>query len=108
MTIVGSPHVMSMQIRHILDVGARDNVSIRILPREAGYPGGNAIAPYIIVETADEPQIAYAESAIGSMLFEDEEDIQRYRGVHDTLREAALDETPTRDRLRRIAREYER
>lgn len=51
--------------------------------------------------------MVYTEAAIGSMTFEDEEDVKRFQALYGTLRHAAMEQQPSRDRIRKIARRYE-
>ncbi|WP_327109794.1 helix-turn-helix domain-containing protein [Nocardia sp. NBC_01730] len=107
-TVVGSDRTMASQLRHVADMGTRDNVSIRIVPFTAGFPAGLAIPPYITIDFPhSEPPVVYIEGAIGTMIFEEDDDIRRFRSIHDKLRCAALEEQPSRDLLRNIARRYE-
>lgn len=106
--VVGSDRAMSSQLRHVADMGTRDNVSIRIVPFSAGFPAGLAIPPYIILDfPRDEPSVVYTEGAIGTMIFEDHADVQRYRDFHENLRRGALGEQASRDLLRNLAWRYE-
>ncbi|MGQ4599245.1 Scr1 family TA system antitoxin-like transcriptional regulator [Nocardia sp. R6R-6] len=107
-TVVGSGRVMSSQYRHLADMGTRDNVSIRVVPFTAGFPGGLAIPPYIIIEFPhNEPSVVYTEGAIGTMIFEDGDDVNRFWEIHAAISGAALEERPSRDLLRNIARRQE-
>lgn len=114
-TRVGSPAIMSAQLRHMADMGTRTNVSIRILPFSAGFPGNwNPVLPYIVLdfpsnsrEYGTEPPVVYTEATIGTMFFEDSADVKLYREIHETLRCATLEERPSRDLLRQVARRYE-
>lgn len=108
-TVVGSDRDMSTQLRHAADMGTRDNVSVRIVPFSAGFPAGLPIPPYIILDfPRDEPSVVYTEGAIGTMIFEDHDDVQRYRDFYEQLRRGALGEQASRDLLRNLARRYER
>ncbi|GAB4587386.1 helix-turn-helix transcriptional regulator [Nocardia sp. IFM 10818] len=107
-TLVGSPPIMRTQLRHIADLSTRDNVIVRILPFTAGLPTGTVIPPHNILDFPDtEPSVVYTEAAIGSMVFEDQDDVKRVRALHDILRSASLAESESRDRIRKIARRYE-
>ncbi|MEU4313035.1 helix-turn-helix transcriptional regulator [Nocardia sp. NPDC024068] len=109
--VVGSHRVMAAQLRHIADLSALPNVTVRILPFTAGFPGAAApVLPYILLEfpaESSEPPVVYCESPIGSMFFEDAADVARHREIHEGLRSATLDEQRSRDLLRRTARRYE-
>ncbi|MGK8525441.1 helix-turn-helix domain-containing protein [Nocardia asteroides] len=107
-TVVGSDRAMSRELRHLADIGTRDNVSIRVIPFSAGFPAGMAIPPYIILDfPRAEPSVVYTEGAIGTMIFEEDDDVQRYREFHEHLRRGALGEQASRDLLRNLARRYE-
>ncbi|MEV6324445.1 helix-turn-helix transcriptional regulator [Nocardia sp. NPDC051787] len=107
-TVVGSERIMSAQLRHIADMGTRDNVSIRIVPFIAGFPAGLAIPPCILIDFPhEEPSVVYTESAIGTVIFEENDHVERYLDIFDALRGAALEEQPSRDLLRNIARSYQ-
>ncbi|MGK8555783.1 helix-turn-helix domain-containing protein [Nocardia gipuzkoensis] len=107
-TVVGSERSMSSQLRHVANMSTLDNVSIRIVPFSAGFPAGLAIPPCIIIDFPhNEPSVVYTEGAIGTMIFEDGGDVDRFLGIFDALRGAALEERPSRDLIRNIARRYE-
>ncbi|MGY4098651.1 helix-turn-helix domain-containing protein [Nocardia sp. R16R-3T] len=114
-TVVGSRAVMATQLRHIADMSTRSHITVRILPFAAGFPGNAVpVLPYTILDfPADsrsfgtEPPIVYTEHTIGTMFFEDDADVQRYREIHDDLRRATLDEQASRDLLRQVARRYD-
>ncbi|MVU78847.1 helix-turn-helix domain-containing protein [Nocardia sp. ET3-3] len=110
---VGGAKVMASQLRHLADSSTRENVSIRVLPFEAGFPGGISMLPFVILDFGTpprgeptEPPVVYLEGDVGSMYLESEDDVRFYTDAHNTLREAALEDSASRDLLRRIAREY--
>ncbi|MGW1741440.1 helix-turn-helix domain-containing protein [Nocardia sp. NPDC001965] len=110
-TVVGSHRVMACQLRHIADMSTRPNVTVRLLPSAAGFPGSAVpVLPYIVIDfppDSAEPAVVYCENPIGSMFFEEEADVRRHREIHESLRSATLEEQPSRDLLRRMARRYE-
>ncbi|MGK8489850.1 helix-turn-helix domain-containing protein [Nocardia asiatica] len=108
-TVVGSDRTMAVQHRHLADLCTRDNISIRIVPFSAGLPAGSAIPPYIVLDfLRDEPSVVYTEGAVGTMIFEEDDDVARFRTIFEALRGAALQEQPSRDLLRTMARRCER
>ncbi|MGW4091872.1 helix-turn-helix domain-containing protein [Nocardia sp. NPDC004750] len=107
-TVVGSMRIMSSQYRHLADMGTRENVSIRVVPFTAGFPGGLAVPPFIIIDFPHgEPSVVYTEGAIGTMIFEDADEVNRFRVIHEALSGAALEEQGSRDLLRTMARRCE-
>ncbi|NUP25551.1 MAG: helix-turn-helix domain-containing protein [Nocardia sp.] len=115
-TAVGSPLVMAAQCRHMADMSTLTNITIRILPFTAGFPGSwNPVLPYIILdfpassrEFGAEPPVIYTETTIGAMFLEEAADVSLYRDIHQSLQSAALPAQPSRDLLRQVARRYER
>ncbi|MGY2125293.1 helix-turn-helix domain-containing protein [Nocardia gipuzkoensis] len=112
-TVAGSPRTMSAELRHLADMSTLENVTVRILPYSAGYPGHVVATPYIVLDFPPdgkgyaEPSIVYSETTIGTMFFEEDDDVNQFRKLHETLRSAALGEQPSRDLLRKMARSYE-
>ncbi|MFF0494472.1 helix-turn-helix domain-containing protein [Nocardia sp. NPDC004068] len=105
---VGSNHAMREQLGHIIRMGRRRNISIRVLPFSNSAPTGSVIPPHIILDFPDdEPSVVYTEAAIGSTTFEDQDRVERFRALNDILREASLDESVSRDRIKLIARRYQ-
>lgn len=106
--VVGSARTMAAQCRHIADMSLRENIEVRVLPFSAGIPTGGVITPFIVLAFPDEePESVYAEAALGSITFDDADDVRRYRSLYDSIRRETLDETASRDRIRRIARRFE-
>ncbi|WP_458687154.1 helix-turn-helix domain-containing protein [Nocardia tengchongensis] len=112
-TVVGSPRIMTTQLRHLADLGTADNITIRVLPFRTGLPLGVGIAPFVILDFAPdvrggvEPTIVFAENYTGGMYFEERGDVDRYRTAHLTLRDAALGADISRTLLREAARSFE-
>lgn len=114
-TVIGSREIMAAQLRHMADMSTRPNITLRILPFAAGLPGNaTPVLPYIILDfPADsrsfgtEPPVVYTEHTIGTMFFEDQADVERYREIDDDIRCATLDEQASRDLLRQVARRYD-
>ncbi|WP_433710554.1 helix-turn-helix domain-containing protein [Nocardia sp. CA-084685] len=113
--VVGGPSIMAKQLKKLADASTLPNVNLYVLPFSAGYPTGDQIGPFMILEfpmdsrgEPIEPTIAYAENYTGDMYSEKVGIVQRYTQAHQKLRAAALDEVASRALLRKIAREYER
>jgi hypothetical protein len=113
--VIGGPTVMAAQLRQLADASTLPNVTISVLPFSAGYPTGDQIGPFVILEFGTdsrgepvEPTIVYAENYTGDMYSEKVGTVQRYAQAYERIRQAALDEASSRSLLRNIAREYQR
>ncbi|NKY50078.1 helix-turn-helix domain-containing protein [Nocardia vermiculata] len=113
--VVGSPAIMAAQLRHLADMGTRDNVTVRILPFAVGFPNGVSMPPFVILSFEGshsgvevEPPVVYLEGVVGDMYLENAEDVGFYNQRYEVLRASALDASASRSMLRHIAREHER
>ncbi|MGW0047686.1 helix-turn-helix domain-containing protein [Nocardia cyriacigeorgica] len=112
--IVGGPRVMAAQLRHLAEIGKRENISIRIQPSSAGYARGLLHGPFMILDFGEdgkgrpvEPPLVYFEGAGKPDLFlESPEDVRRYTDIASVIRDMSLDEEKSRDLLRQAARSY--
>ncbi len=114
-TVVGGPQLMAAQLRHLADMGTRENVQVRVLPFRAGFPTGMVTSQFIIMTFPKdnrgkpvEPTIVFAESHTGHVYLESADDLRRCRHAFHTLLAAALDDRPSRDLIREVARKHER
>ncbi|MEU7767125.1 helix-turn-helix transcriptional regulator [Nocardia sp. NPDC049190] len=112
--VAGSRKVMATQLRHLADMSTRPNVTIQVLPFEAGFPDGISMPPFVILEfgnaayaQAVEPPVVYLEGAVGDMYLEKPDDVNRYHRSYEGIRQAAWDAAASRNLLRQVAREYE-
>lgn len=95
---VGGPDVMRAQLRYLLEVGERDNVTIQVLPFSAGaHPGLSG--PFVIFEFAheDDPAVAYTENLSGSAYLESETALRRFRLAWGDVLDAALSPVQSAD-----------
>lgn len=113
--VAGGPKVMAAQLRHLANMSTRPNVSLRVLPSQAGFPGGVSMPPFVVLsfgETAPgepvEPPVVFLEGIVGNMYLEKADDVSIFVQSYDRIRDAALDVSHSRELLRQIAsREYE-
>lgn len=110
---IGGAKVMAAQLRHLADVGALPNVTVRVLPFSAGAPVGDPVGQFAILEFGQDakgkpvwPQVVYLETFIGCLYLEKSGDVHRYYQVHESVQRASLDEAASRSLLRRVAREF--
>ena len=105
---VGTAQIMAAQLRHISAVSERPNVTIRIVPVNAGaYPGFES-AGFSVLEFPEEERrssVCFLEGAVGALWAEREADRQRIIRTFQYMQEIALDPDETRALLARLAEE---
>ena len=88
---VGGPAVMCAQLRRLLEVAERPNVTLQVLPfSNAAHV--DPISPFTILEfpEAADPTVVYLEHLTGCLFLETVDEIRRYTVVFDHLRAEAL------------------
>ncbi len=89
--VVGGRQVMAAQLDHVLSMIQRPNVTVQVIPFDAGaHPG--MPGSFIFLEFRDEgdPELVYVDAQAGDMFLESEDDLRRYRTMFDHLRASAL------------------
>ncbi len=88
---VGSTSIMKAQLEHLHDVAGLPNVSIRILPFDAGILRAHA-GQFVLLEipTALGSDVVFIEGHAGNNYLDVEADVDRYREVHDDALRHAL------------------
>ncbi|WP_109527291.1 MULTISPECIES: helix-turn-helix domain-containing protein [Nocardia] len=103
--VVGGKRVMAAQLDHLAEMSKRPNITIQVLPFEAGYPVGAATGAYTILSLVDANPVVYAESFTSNIYLEEDADVAQYRSASVTIHRAALDAMASRSLLRRAAKE---
>jgi hypothetical protein len=103
---VGGPAVMRAQLRRLIDVAERSNVTLQVLPFTTAAHV-QPISPFTILEFPDaaDPTVIYLEHLTGSLFLETEDEVSRYTVVFDHLRAEALGTAPSIDLIARVAAE---
>jgi transcriptional regulator with XRE-family HTH domain len=98
----GNRDVMNSQIKKLLDLSERANISLRILPLDGPHPIGTGA--FVLLQFGDvhhvtHQDVVYIENLTGSRYVEEEDEVYRYRRSFDRLTELALDEAKSREVL---------
>ncbi|MFF0607379.1 helix-turn-helix domain-containing protein [Nocardia tengchongensis] len=111
--VVGGRRVMAAQLRRLADMSTLPTIAVRVLPFSAGVPIGHTVGPFVILDFGRdagnrpvEPTVVYLENFLGDLYLEKQAAVDRYREAYQAIQCAALDETTSRDVLRRAAKEY--
>jgi len=88
---VGGAEVMKEQVRHLITLAGRPNITLQFLPFDAGL-GPSVEAPFVIIQFPDaaDPDVLYRESPSGSTLTNDQAEVARYRTAFEELRRMSL------------------
>ncbi|MGP4099075.1 helix-turn-helix domain-containing protein [Nonomuraea sp. KM90] len=100
--------LMREQLRHLLKLGDRPNISIHVLLLEQSHPIN--FSHFVLLGFPSMPvlgpvsgDIVYSEDYPVAEVVEDEERVYRYSVIFDLLKEAALDEEASRDCIASLA-----
>ena len=104
--VVGGPAVMGSQLRHLVELGRRRNVTLQVIPYSAGaHPAMDNM--FTILEFEDvAPAVVYVESLMGGLYHEREAEIDRYRRVFEYSQNIALSPKETIGLISEISAQY--
>ncbi|MGI8310583.1 DUF5753 domain-containing protein [Saccharopolyspora hattusasensis] len=103
---VGGADVMREQLKHLLSRSKLPNVTVQVLPFQAGAHAslGTGFSILSFPDPVD-PDVVYLEYLTGSLYLEEAEEIERYTLNFDHLRATALDPRDSAKLLGKVARE---
>ena len=88
---VGGPEVMAEQLTHLGELAARKNITVQVLPFNAGaHPAMHGGFKVIKFPEPIDPDVVYLEEQTGALYLEKPEDVRRYSLMFDFLRAQAL------------------
>lgn len=114
--VVGGRSVMAAQLRHLAEISKLPNVSLRIHPYSAGLTWGMPYGLFTILEFDTdakgepvEPPIVYLEGGpTQDVYLEKYDEVRQYNELASAIRSTCLDESQTRELIRRVTKEFER
>jgi transcriptional regulator with XRE-family HTH domain len=104
---VGGPAVMQGQLQRLIEVGAKPNVTVEVVPFSAGFHLGT-LGPFVIYEFPDDADddTVYLENQQGEFINRDNPDeILAYRERFEHLRQVSLGPGRTESFLAELAEE---
>ncbi|XVS62948.1 helix-turn-helix domain-containing protein [Actinosynnema sp. CA-299493] len=103
---VGGPEVMAEQLARLNEVGELPNITLQVVPFEAG---GHAAmdGPFVILSFPEQsdPAVVYIESPKGDVYWEQPSDVARYSDMFARLSAHSLDPAASSALIGRVARE---
>jgi transcriptional regulator with XRE-family HTH domain len=106
--VVGGPAVMAAQLDHLIEASGIHNVTIRIIPYEAGAHPAMDSTFTIIQFTEPLPSVVYVEGLIGWLYIERSQDIMRYGQVFDYLCNMTLNPQESTELVAKVGAKYRR
>jgi transcriptional regulator with XRE-family HTH domain len=105
---VGGAAVMSAQLGHVIEVSAQPNITVQILPFDAGaHPALDST--FILLGFADPvPAVVYVEGLVGQVYLERPQDVDRYKQVFDRLRALSLSPEESIGLMAKMIKSYKR
>ena len=104
--VVGGSPVMATQLSRVLEMSARPNIAVQVIPFARGaHPALES--NFTILELPDpDPGVVFVEGLIGSVYLDREYDLDRYHAVFERLQKIALNPQETADLVASLARSY--
>lgn len=99
--VVGSPAVMAEQLDRLVELSEMPNVSVRVLPFEAGTFRAHE-GQFVILDIPDDlgSDVVFVEGHIGNSYLEEPDEVDLFRGLLDEVGAHALDAERSRATLR--------
>ena len=105
---VGGNQTMKEQLTKILEVAAAPNVTMQVVPFEAGaHPGLNNAFTLLEFDDPDQPPIVFVENLAGNLFLESDAELDRYREALEHLKEYALSPTKSAHWVKQIRKKFE-
>lgn len=87
---VGSPEVMRRQLDHIAEMARRPNITVQVLPFDAGAHVAQGTS-FTMLEFKSLDPVVYVETLTSALYLEEETEVGRYRLAVEHLRATGLD-----------------
>jgi transcriptional regulator with XRE-family HTH domain len=102
--LVGGREIMHAQVTHLTDTAAKPNITIQVIPFEAGaHPGMPGSFVHMDFKDPLDPELVYIDTMAGDLFLEADADLRHYRSMFDHLRATALSATQTGNLLASVA-----
>ncbi|MEU8201963.1 helix-turn-helix transcriptional regulator [Streptosporangium sp. NPDC049046] len=88
--VVGSPEIMVRQLEHVIELSARDRITVQVLPDAAGAHAAMEGSFMILDFKKGDGSIVYVETAISDLYLETTEELHSYTLIFDHARASAL------------------
>ncbi|MBB5956507.1 transcriptional regulator with XRE-family HTH domain [Saccharothrix tamanrassetensis] len=98
--VVGGADVVAEQAAHLIEMSELDNITIQVVPKEAGpYRGMGYSFSVLRFEPTPGMDVAYAEGWLSATYYEKRREVRAHADLFEQIAAAALSPQATRDRL---------
>lgn len=98
---------MARQLRQMLELSLRPNITIQVIPFSHGaHPGMTGTFSLLEFPESADSTVVYFEGVTSDLYLEKEADVRRYTGLYDYLRAAALGVAESRSLIADIEKGY--
>jgi transcriptional regulator with XRE-family HTH domain len=105
---VGGPDVMAAQLDHLIEMTNRPNVTVQVIPYDAGAHPAMDSTFSLLDFTGPVPSVVYVEGLIGRIYLDNQQDLTRYRQVFELLCAAALAPQQTIELVAKVEKRHRR
>jgi transcriptional regulator with XRE-family HTH domain len=107
--VVGSRQVMAAQLEHVLTMAGRPNVTVQLIPFDAGaHPGMPGSFVHMEFRDEGDPELVYVDAQAGDIFLEADDDVRRFKAMFDHLRASALSAARSADMISAVKEELSR
>lgn len=100
---IGNRAVMQGQLKHLLEIGERPNITLQVMPLRRGtHTADGGAFSMLRFADPDLPDIVYVEQLVSALYLDKPEHVERYRQAMERLTVAALSPVDTVDFLTRL------
>ena len=100
--VMGSPKIMSDQLKALLDRADQPNINLRIVLLSAGAHPGQQGGFTILDLPRDVSDVVYVDTLAGQLFLETPEELERHRRIFHSLDQIALGQAESKEALVRI------
>jgi transcriptional regulator with XRE-family HTH domain len=103
---IGGDEVMRAQLERLVEAAELPNVTLQLLPFEAGaHAGMDGTFAILDFPEPGDPDVVYAENATGGLFLEKSEELRKYIFIFDHIRAAALRPEESVNMIRKLTKE---
>lgn len=104
---IGDGAALARQLNHLADSAARPNITVRVLPTDAGLHAA-LYGSFVIMDYDAEPSLVLLENKVSSLFLDEQEHIDAYSRSWDELLGLTHDEDASVELIRDVAKRMSR